>query len=140
MFGTWLADTRELQTEAFGTDPGALPYEGGFKGDFVTWNHSELCTELGEMMNEFPGHKTWVTDRTLINRGAFIGEAVDALHFLANILAAVECTDEELNVRYRAKMHKNRRRMASKIYDGVSDKCPNCHRELMDGRCTVCEP
>jgi hypothetical protein len=128
MFSSWLSTTRELQTKSFGVDPGEL--EGAAKADFVVWNHSALSVELGEMMNEYPGAKNWVVDRSIIDRDAFIGEAVDALHFLGNILAAVQCTDQELTMRYLQKVEKNRARMASGSYDGVSDKCPECHREL----------
>jgi len=129
MFDNWLATTRELQTKSFGQDPATL--EGDAKADFITWNLAAVVVELGEMMNEFPGHKNWVLDRTIINREEFIGEAVDALHFLGNILATVGCTDEELSIRYLQKVEKNRARMASGAYDGVTDKCPTCKRELI---------
>jgi len=128
LFGTWLQQTRVLQTLSFGQDPGEL--EGDAKANFITWNYAEMCVELGEMMNEYPGHKTWVTDRTRINRTEFIAEMVDALHFAGNILAAVGCDDREFSAAYQLKMNKNAARMASKVYDGVSDKCPECKREL----------
>lgn len=129
LFGSWLYHTRLLQTTSFGTDPGEL--QGVERADFITWNYAELCIELGEMMNEFPGHKTWVTDRSVLNRDEFIAEAVDAMHFLGNILVAVHCTDAEFNNAYIRKMAKNAARMASGTYDGVSDKCPQCKRELV---------
>ncbi len=131
MFTTWLHDTRELQTKSFGTDPHDL--EGEARAEFITWNYAALTLELGEMMDEFPGWKPWVVDRGAdLNREAFIGEMVDALHFAANILSAVQCTDAELNAAYLKKMQKNRDRMASGTYDGVSTKCAGCHRDYGD--------
>jgi hypothetical protein len=65
-----------------------------------------------------------------LNREQFIAEMVDALHFVGNILAAVGCDDREFTAAYTVKMAKNAARMASGNYDGVSDKCPKCKREL----------
>lgn len=138
LFLRWLEETRELQTLSFGTDPHEL--EGVARAEFITWNHSAASIELGEAMQEFPGWKPWVVERGKdLNRDAFIGELVDTLHFVANMLSAVQCTDAELEQRYLAKMQKNRDRMASQAYDGVSDKCPICKRELVDGSCVSCE-
>lgn len=128
-FESWLELTRELQTRSFGTDPHEL--EGVERAEFVSWNTTALVAELGEMLAEFPGWKPWVTDRSVLNREAFIGEMVDALHFVANILSAVRCTDDELNAAYMRKVRKNEERMASGTYDGVSEKCPECKRELV---------
>ena len=136
LFGSWLSATAELQTKYFGRDYSALADDPALLGDTVNLNAAELVWELGEMMNEYPGHKTWVTDRTKINRPEFLTEAVDALHFFANLLTALGFTDEELTTAYEAKMQKNRERMTSGQYDGVSDKCPICKRELNDaGAC-----
>lgn len=129
LFGAWLRETKLLQTISFGQDPGLL--EGAERADFITWNFAAFIIELGEAMGEFPGWKPWVTERGAnLNRDAFIAEMVDALHFAGNMLAAVNCTDEEFNEAYLAKMAKNAARMATGNYDGVSDKCPKCKREL----------
>lgn len=130
LFGSWLEQTAELQTNFFGRDYSALAEDPALLGDTVNLNAAELVWEIGEMMNEYPGHKTWVTDRTKIDREAFLGEAVDALHFFANLLTALGFTDEQLTAAYLVKMQVNRERMLSGKYDGVSDKCPICHREL----------
>jgi hypothetical protein len=130
LFGSWLSETRRLQREAYGRDLWGLTGEA--RAQSITNDYAECVIELGEMMQEFPGHKTWVTDRDKIDREAMIGEAVDALHFLGNILTTIQCTDDELTRAYWAKMQKNRNRMASGTYDGVKDKCPECKRELLD--------
>jgi hypothetical protein len=137
LFGSWLKQTRILQTVSFGQDPAEL--EGEARADFISWNFTAMVIELGEMMGEFPSWKPWVTERgENLNREQFIAEMVDALHFAGNILAAVECTDEEFNEAYLKKMAKNAARMASGEYDGVSDKCPICKREYeVPGYCLV---
>lgn len=129
LFGTWLQQTRVLQTVSFGQDPAEL--EGEAKADFITWNFAALVIELGEMMAEYPSWKPWVVNRgQTMNREQFIAEMVDALHFVGNILAAVGCDDREFTAAYTLKMGRNAARMASQVYDGVSDKCPKCKREL----------
>lgn len=130
-FSQWLRLTRELQITHYGRDYDALARDPDLLGDTVTKQAAQIVWELGEMMNEYPGAKDWVTDRTKLNRPEFLVEAVDALHFFANVLTALGFTDGELNAAYLAKMQKNRERMESKTYDGVSDKCPQCHRELV---------
>jgi hypothetical protein len=136
LFGNWLKATRELQTLSFGTDPHDL--EGAARAEFITWNHTAAVLELSEAMEEFPGWKPWVVNRgEVLRREAFIAEVVDTLHFVANMLSAVQCTDEELEAAYLAKMQKNRDRMASKEYDGVRDKCPFCRRELHEEQSTA---
>lgn len=130
LFGSWLSETRKLQAEAYGRDLWGI--EGVEKAESITRDFAEVVIELGEMMNEYPGHKSWVIDRTVIDREKFIREGVDALHFLANMLTSVQCTDEELTEYYLEKMQKNRDRQTSGTYDGVHDKCPHCHRELDD--------
>lgn len=137
-FDAWLEITRELQTLSFGVDPGTL--EGPALADYVAWNVTALVAELGETLAEFPTWKPWVVNRgQVLNRERFIGEMVDVLHFAANILCAVGCDTDELNRRYLEKVEKNRARMASGTYDGVSDKCPSCGRELVVNVRCPCE-
>lgn len=138
-FGNWLEVTRDMQVTHFGRDYEALRTDPALLGDTVQMQAGHLVWELGEMMAEYPGAKDWVTDRTIINRDMFLVEAVDALHFFANVLTALEFTDEELNQAYLTKMAKNRARMESGTYDGVVDKCWQCHRELENGYCRVCD-
>lgn len=130
MFNRWLLDTLELQITSYGRpEPGTL--EGEDLANSVMMNTTAIVAELGEALAEYPGWKTWVTDRSKIDRDAFVGEWVDVLHFIANILTAVGVDDRELSTRYEAKMQKNRDRMESGTYDGVKDKCPECRRELV---------
>ena len=131
LFGSWLRQTKLLQTVSFGQDPALL--EGADRADFITWNFAAFVIELGEAMGEFPGWKPWVAERGQgLNREAFIAELVDALHFAGNMLAAVDCSDEEFNIAYLKKMAVNAARMAAGNYDGISDKCKHCHRELVE--------
>lgn len=125
----WLESTKELQEKSFGF---TLPLdEGDALADYVTWNHSALVQEAGEMLAEF-GWKPWAVNRGWVNRQLALKEAVDVGHFLANILAAIGVTDEEWEAAYQAKQQVNRDRMASGTYDGVSTKCPGCKRAYED--------
>lgn len=128
LFGDWLERTRELQIRYYGNDPMELKDEA--KIDYIKWNYIAAVKELGEMLDEV-GWKPWATSRH-INDDAAAGEIVDVMHFLANMLLAFGWTDEELGYYYAKKMQKNRERMASGAYDGVTGKCPACGRALDD--------
>jgi len=134
----WLASTKELQEKSFGFK---LPLpEGDALADYVTWNHSALVLEAGELLSEF-GWKTWAQPRGWVNRELALKEAVDVGHFLANILTAIGVTDEEWKVAYQAKQQVNRDRMSGGTYDGVSTKCPGCKRAYDDDiECFPAEP
>ena len=60
--------------------------------------------------------KHWATDAPFVERQRVLEEAVDAGHFLANILVAIGVTDEEWEEAYQAKQERNRERMRSKTY------------------------
>lgn len=128
LFGDWLERTRELQIRYYGNDPMAL--EGDAKIDYIKWNYIAAVKELGEMLDEI-GWKPWATSRHVYDNAA-AGEIVDVMHFLANMLLAFGWTDEDLGYYYAKKMQKNRERMATGLYDGVTGKCPVCHRALDD--------
>ena len=130
----WLADTRYLQTHSYGVDPAHL--KGDELADFVTWNSVALIDELHEFLGEIRW-KPWAGERGEVDRNAAIGELVDLLHFAANLLAAMGCTDDELETRYREKSRLNAKRMASG-YD-ARNKCSSCGRALDDTsvRCTA---
>ena len=89
----------------------------------------ELCEALDEV-----GWKSWATSWH-INRDAYVGELVDVLHFWINMLLALGDDPEELArevfSRYETKGRLNAKRQADG-YDGVSTKCPQCHRALDD--------
>lgn len=125
----WLDSTKELQEKSFGFE---LPLSAGEDlANYVTWNHSALVQEAGEMLAEF-GWKPWAKNRGWVNRELALKEAVDVGHFLANILVAIGVSDEEWQAAYQAKQQVNRDRMASGTYDGVSSKCPGCKRAYDD--------
>lgn len=123
----WLASTRVLQEEAFGRD--FTNQDPDEFADAIVMNHSALVVELGEFMNEV-GWKDWSTPRGWVNRDAAIGELVDVGHFLANLLIRLDVTDEEWELRYRAKQEVNRNRQRSG-YDTRSTKC-KCGRAFDD--------
>jgi hypothetical protein len=89
----------------------------------------ELCEALDEV-----GWKSWATSRH-INRDAYVGELVDVLHFWINMLLALGDDPaklaREVFIRYETKGRLNAKRQADG-YDGVSTKCPQCHRALDD--------
>jgi hypothetical protein len=124
----WLASTERLQYHSFGN---VVPMEDDELADFAMMNFAAAVKELGEALDEV-GWKPWATPRGWVNRDAYIRELVDATHFVANLLVAVGCTDDEFWVRYRAKQQLNARRQADG-YDGVTGKCHVCHRALDDG-------
>ena len=132
----WLRKTRELQTEAYGTDPHSLT--GREQASYITWNHTATVLELSEMLEE-TRWKPWATlnegDPVIPDKAAYIKECVDALHFIANMLVAGQVTDEELWDSYRAKMEVNRERQRRaggyQSRKGV-DKCGVCGRSFDD--------
>lgn len=127
-FDEWLDVTLELERVAFGQDPPS--FEGDRLGDFFLAMGHAAGDEIHEMMGEC-GWKTWTLDRGWYNREAFISEAADVLHFVALLLAAVDCTGEELSRIYLTKVLKNYKRQ-----EGGDDeklrRCPGCKRSLDD--------
>ena len=122
-----LADQLELQKQAYKKDPTKLDEEE--RADFIRWNVLALEDELHEALAE-TGWKPWATSRHL-NREAFKGEMVDALHFFMNLLIAADIDADEFLEGYQAKRLKNIKRQ-EEGYDGVSSKCPHCKRALDD--------
>lgn len=124
-----------LQVESFGSDPLQLDPEA--RAQFLTWNAWALTDELSEVMGEV-GWKPWATSRH-VNVDAALGEMVDAMHFFANMALAIGgaagmTTDEiayRLSTGYLKKRGVNAQRQREG-YDGVSTKCPSCHRELSE--------
>jgi dUTPase len=124
----WLESTRYLQETSFGVDYSKL--HGDVLADYLTENAFALADELHEMMAETTW-KSWAKNRGIINREAFANEAVDLLHFAANLLNVAGITDDELWQLYRAKQERNAARQAhTGGYDSRASKCPNCRREL----------
>lgn len=149
----WLKETLNLQIEAYGEDPSAL--EGRELATFLAWNHTAAVIELSELLEE-TRWKPWAVlndgDPVIPDKSAFIKEAVDVGHFIANMLVAGGVTDDEYWNAYRAKMQVNRERQLRKggyaSRTGV-DKCVSCKRSFDDvgeaisadliGYCARCE-
>jgi hypothetical protein len=125
-FRRWLMSTRWLQEVAYNTFPDQL--EGDEFAEFMRFNALGLHTELSELMQEIPW-KPWASVRGRPDekhRRKAVVEAVDVLHFMANILTALRVSDEELTAAYRAKMIRNLERQREG-YTG-QDKCGECGR------------
>lgn len=125
LFTRWLSETLRLQTE-FYKDISNLPQEE--LEDWMRVNAFAAEDEIHEAMNEI-SWKPWAKSE-FFHREAFIGECVDALHFVGNMLAAAGCTDGELNAAYLEKMERNRERQRAG-YTGT-DKCDICNRASDD--------
>lgn len=132
----WLDKTYQLQLEAYHTDLHALGDEE--LREYLRWNHTAAVLELSEMLEE-TRWKPWANfnegDPVIPDKQAYIKEAVDVGHFLANMLVAGGVTDEEYWGAYREKMQVNReRQLRAGGYEsrrGV-DKCISCGRAFED--------
>jgi hypothetical protein len=132
VFWSWLQSTKQLQADHYGV---TYPLKGDKLADYVTWNALALVKEVSELTDEF-GWKNWAKNRGWVNRENALKEAVDIAHFLANILCAIDVTDEEWTAAYQAKQEVNRQRQRDG-YDGVTGKCQVCKRSFDDGiECT----
>jgi len=123
----WLESTDALQKSAYGKDIAGLSEEE--RVEYVRIMLLALVDETMEALHEI-SWKPWAKAK-YFNRDAFIGELVDASHFIANCAIAAGCTDEEWEARYRGKQAKNALRQ-QQGYDGVSTKCASCGRGLDD--------
>ena len=112
LFGTWLRETGQLQSEAYGLDPATISTEEWL--EYVRHQILAGFIELGEMAQALPW-KPWAKDKRrpwYDERSDALGECVDLLHFVANVLYALNVSDEELSEAYAAKMLINRERMS----------------------------
>jgi hypothetical protein len=136
--GRMFRQQRELQMALHdGTDP----------ADFTTPQMMEylreqalaLINEVNEALAEV-GWKSWATS-THINREAFVSELRDTWQHLMNLMLLVGVTPGELVKLTTAKQKVNFDRIAHG-YDGVTTKCPQCHRAYDDAavHCTPAEP
>lgn len=123
----------QLQRESFKLDPCLL--SGSEQAEFVRWNVLALEDELHEALAEV-NWKPWATAEPGVrDYDAFLGELVDAFHFLMN-LALVAGFDPEQAAhafahRYAKKADRNAERQ-EEGYTGLA-KCPRCHRDYMEG-------
>lgn len=134
-----LSKQLELQIDHMGGDPRELFKDNPEEwANFMRWNAWALTEELGEAMGEV-GWKPWATSRHL-NHDAFLKEMVDLFHFFMNLLLAGNPDTHPQDIArdfahaYFLKNQKNAQRQVDG-YDGVSDKCLVCHRELLGGQC-----
>jgi dimeric dUTPase (all-alpha-NTP-PPase superfamily) len=108
---------------------------GNDMANFMRWNAWALEDEVHEAMAEV-GWKPWASSRH-INQEAFMKEMVDAFHFFMNMLLCgsqgwtPQQIADEFTRAYIRKNHQNAQRQ-KEGYDGVSQKCPYCHRDLSE--------
>jgi hypothetical protein len=106
------------------------------RAEFIRNNVLSVTDELHEALNEV-GWKPWATSRHF-NREAYLHELADAYLFLKNlVLAAYEIGDDidDLEREFMVYVHERIARSIARQeanYDGVSSKCPGCHRALED--------
>ena len=108
----WLASTVTLQRDAFGIERTGNESAGEVAASLKD-NVLAAFAELGEILREFHW-KYWSHAEPFVNRDKVIGEVVDAQHFLANILVAVGCDDEEYEAAYKHKQLINFQRQRDK--------------------------
>lgn len=110
MFDGWLYATRRLQEEYFGVDYAAMRSTPNDLADYLMWNNLAARDELSEVLQEI-SWKPWSDVRGTYDKERVLDECVDVLHFVANIMVAVDVDDTELSRAYFEKMQENRRRM-----------------------------
>lgn len=133
LFAEWLGETKAIQESFFIKHYGPKLEAFGEMTErerinYIKEQHLALVDELQEAMSEV-SWKPWASAQ-FVNREAFIGEMVDLLHFAANMLVAVMCTDDELNKSYTEKLRRNVNRQLNG-YTGT-DKCIFCRRAFDD--------
>lgn len=85
--------------------------------------------ELHEATDEV-SWKPWASAE-FFHRDAYVGELVDAWHFILNLLMVAQVTPEEFFDKYMVKNELNMARHAEGKYTGL-EKCPICGRALDD--------
>lgn len=151
LFDSWLKRTKDLQKNVYFINyddmDGNSPRNIRNLVDYMRWNMLAIDDELAEMRQAI-SWKPWQHDEPYADRQEIIKEAVDVLHFVANIIVAAGGTDEELDRLYIEKMERNKQRQLAgyKVkQEGV--KCELCSRAIDDvGRgaapnmCSKCLP
>lgn len=151
LFNNWLRRTEDLQKNVYLINydemEGDTPEAIRKLVEYMRWNMLAIDDELAEMRQAI-SWKPWQHDEPYADREEVIKEAVDVLHFVANIIVACGGTDEMLDRFYLEKMDRNKERQLNgyKVKDsGV--KCALCTRALDDvGRsgspdiCAKCLP
>lgn len=124
----------DLQRRSYNIDPVTeLSEYPEIRAAYIRDNVLSLTDELHEALGEV-GWKPWATSRHL-NEDAYLAELVDAWHFMMNLLLATGIPPEELARKFIMKYFEKAERNATRQvrgYDGVTGKCPGCHRALDD--------
>jgi len=134
LFADWLKETAALQQDCYGADYSVFHSDEhehiNSTIEYIRWNMLAIDDELAEMRQAI-SWKPWQHDDPYMDRHELVKEAVDVLHFVANIICAAGATDEELNDIYVEKMAKNRARQENgyKVRD-IGVKCRVCARAL----------
>jgi phosphopantothenoylcysteine synthetase/decarboxylase len=151
LFNNWLRRTRDLQENVYFINyeemEGDKPQNIRKLVEYMRWNMLAIDDELAEMRQAI-SWKPWQHDAPYADREEIVKEAVDVLHFVANIIVAAGGTDEMLDKFYIEKMERNKERQLKgyKVKEqGV--KCELCTRALDDvgrsrnhGICIKCLP
>ena len=136
LFLDWLGATMRLQSEAYKVDYDTLwsnkPEDLRKLIEYVRWNMLAIDDELAEMRQAI-SWKPWQHDEPYADREEVIKEAVDVLHFVANIICAMGTTDAEFSTLYQEKMTRNKDRQLGgyKVKD-AGKKCALCTRAIDD--------
>lgn len=131
-FGEWLGSTLDLQRTTFKIDPTGL--HGDELADYIRWNVLAATDELHEYLQECPIWKPWSKNQQ-VNTIEAVNELVDVLHFIANLLVMHGVSGEQLTALYHNKQEVNAMRQLAG-YDGVTEKCPICYRDMTTTNCT----
>lgn len=151
LFNNWLRRTRDLQENVYFINyeemTGDKPQNIRKLIEYMRWNMLAIDDELAEMRQAI-SWKPWQHDAPYADREEIVKEAVDVLHFVANIIVAAGGTDEMLDKFYIEKMERNKERQLKgyKVKEqGV--KCELCTRAIDDvgrsrsvGICVKCLP
>lgn len=126
---TMFAVQDQLQRTLHGMHPADMSDEQ--KMAYIREQALACIKELGEALDE-TGWKSWATHNH-INRDAYVSElGADAFRFLLNLMLVAGVTPAEFFDVFMAKAATVMHRATSGTYDGVTGKCPRCHRDLGD--------
>lgn len=122
---------RDLQAKAYGHTMGEMKPEDLMS--YVRDNALALADEIHEALAE-TGWKPWASSNHM-HVSAYLGELIDAWHFLMNLMLATGIQPSVLADRlydgYMMKQARNAKRQVEG-YDGITGKCPGCGRALDD--------
>jgi len=136
LFEGWLRKTRDLQKDVYFINydemDGNRPNNIRRLVEYMRWNMLAIDDELAEMRQAI-SWKPWQHDEPYADREEIIKEAVDVLHFVANIIVAAGGTDEVLDRLYLEKMEKNKKRqLEGYLVKSKGVKCSLCYRAIDD--------